>query len=60
MISLRTWVALAIALLTAAGAHASGKPWWVDHPFMGDATDIGVLMFMVVRGLLGIDNWVRP
>jgi hypothetical protein len=59
MISQRTWLALSIALLAALGAHASGKPWWVDYPFLGDAFDVGTLTFVMVRCLLQFDDWGR-
>jgi hypothetical protein len=41
-------IAVCVGLLAAAGAHASGKPWWTDWPPF-DATDIGVLVAITAR-----------
>lgn len=47
-----TLLAIGLGLLIALGAHESGKPWWVDHPFMGDATDVGTFTGLLIRWLL--------
>jgi hypothetical protein len=61
MISQKTWAALAIGLLATVGAHASGKPWWVDQPPFGDAFDVGFFAFIALRLLLGaFDRDARP
>jgi hypothetical protein len=51
-ISDRTLLATALAVAAAFAAHMSGKPWWVDHPFLGDAYDVGVLSFVAFRVML--------
>lgn len=61
MISVKTVAAILLGILIAIGAHASGKPWWIDHPFMGDATDVGTTWAVVFRFLLGFfDREQRP
>jgi hypothetical protein len=47
-----TILAVIIGILTAIGAHASGKPWWVDHPLFGDAFDAGLFAGIACRVVL--------
>lgn len=47
----KDYLAIALGLLAAVAAHAAGKPWWVDHPFMGDAFDVGFFGALAVRGM---------
>jgi hypothetical protein len=52
VVSTKTLLAIALAILVACGAHLAGKPWWTDwKPF--DATDIGFLSFISIRIMLG-------
>jgi len=45
----KDYSAIALGILAAALAHASGKPWWVDWPLLGDAFDIGFLAAISFR-----------
>lgn len=55
-----TLVAVAIGFAIAFGAHLSGKPWWVDWPPLGDATDIGVLTAFGFRWFLSFFEKGHP
>jgi hypothetical protein len=47
-------VSLLAGVLVAVAAHSGGKPWWVDSPMLGDATDVGVITAIGVRSMLAL------
>lgn len=54
MIGTRTWLALVFAAAAAFVAHACGKPWLADGPFLGDAFDIALVTALGLRLALAL------